>query len=455
MYNLYRQNLRNNMFGGADGQEKLLKFSKKKIFGLPLPMASLIGTDAALVAAAVATGDPYLYAAGAVTAASIMYIYNHILAMRTHDFKEHQQLKKKIMELHPGYIYELGCEDEATEGKIGEKWNTKFGSTLWTDLYKEEPIIVINGHGGLINPKLDLYQKRFIKVPEKTQLISFTRSGSEGFPGTYRVNDKLLDYSELDDDIKNTAMNPNNEKFYFLENDGIKRKSPYIYRAYINEEKRSFGVNCQKLYREDDIVNNISIDFYDHNNAFKGDTGIYIYNSKIPVEEYLSHFRNLKQQYLQYLQSHSSELINADLPTDIHNILFNDQMNGTPHDDWDYSAMLALADAMAMDNIKLLDLLLNTDVEKLSSSSSRFNFKFLPGGLISLLGTTLYNIMSVIQDGTYYINSCKSGDSKTNEEIELARELSRRGDYPPVLASQLADDGRPASSGPSIPVSVI
>ena len=63
--------------------------------------------------------------------------------------------------------------------------------------------------------------------------------------------------------------------------------------------------------------------------------------------------------------------------------------------------------------------------------------------------------MSVIQDGTYYINSCKSGDSKTNEEIELARELSRRGDYPPVLASQLADDGRPASSGPSIPVSVI
>ena len=324
------------------------------------------------------------------------------------------RLLQKMMELHPGYIYATGCEDEATEEKIRQKWNTKFGNTLWTSLYKEEPIIVINGHGGLINPKLQqgvLAKKRFIKVPEKTQLISFTRSGSCMSSGGYRFNNNTID-----EDIKITTMNPHDESLYFLENDGIKRKSPYIYAPYIN--RNSFGVHCQKLYREDDIVNNLNIYFYDHNNAFNGDTGIFIYNSKIPVEEYLSHFRNLKQQYLQSLE-------NDDLPTDIHNISFNEQMKARSKS------------PLAYDNIKLLDLLLNTDVEKLHpvTDSSRFNFKFLFFGE----STTLYNIMSVIQDGTYYINSCKFGNPKTNEEIELARELSRRGDYPPALASQPAD----------------
>ena len=97
------------------------------------------------------------------------------------------------------------------------------------------------------------------------------------------------------EDIKNTASNPNNENFYLLENDGIKRKLPYIYSPILNQvngrftaDRNQVSVSCQKLYREDDIINNIEIDFYDSTGFFaKNGTGIFIYNSKISLDDYL------------------------------------------------------------------------------------------------------------------------------------------------------------------------
>ena len=62
--------------------------------------------------------------------------------------------------------------------------------------------------------------------------------------------------------------------------------------------------------------------------------------------------------------------------------------------------------------------MINAKTEKLPSSQpDRFNFKFG----ITTGDTSIYNIMNIIQNGTYYINSCKNG---TESQVELARQIS-------------------------------
>ena len=370
MIDLYRLNLKYNMFGG-----------------MVIPHQPEI--------------EILLYGILAAEALCTLQKYGTYFYDRYFFQKKADEMKRRIMDSHAGYIHDTGCEDEATEAQIRNKWKDKFGNTLWTSLYKEEPIICIDGHGGLVLEDSDVRKKAglrphnpdetplVIKVPEKTQLISYTRSGTT-LINTNRLPDRAVRPTlrpttqrtrygnSIMEDIKNTASNPNNENFYLLENDGIKRKLPYIYSPILNQvngrftaDRNQVSVSCQKLYREDDIINNIEIDFYDSTGFFaKNGTGIFIYNSKISLDDYLIKLDSIDLK----------KLCNED--------------------------------------IILLRMMINAKTEKLPSSQpDRFNFKFG----ITTGDTSIYNIMNIIQNGTYYINSCKNG---TESQVELARQIS-------------------------------
>ena len=370
MIDLYRLNLKYNMFGG-----------------MVIPHQPEI--------------EILLYGILAAEALCTLQKYGTYFYDRYFFQKKADEMKRRIMDSHAGYIHDTGCEDEENEAQIRNKWKDKFDNTLWTSLYKEELIICIDGHGGLVLEDSDVRKKAglrphnpdetplVIKVPEKTQLISFTRSGTT-LINTNRLPDRAVRPTlrpttqrtrygnSIMEDIKNTASNPNNENFYLLENDGIKRKLPYIYSPILNQvngrftaDRNQVSVSCQKLYREDDIINNIEIDFYDSNGFFaKNGTGIFIYNSKISLDDYLIKLDSIDLK----------KLCNED--------------------------------------IILLRMMINAKTEKLPSSQpDRFNFKFG----ITTGNTSIYNIMNIIQNGTYYINSCKNG---TESQVELARQIS-------------------------------
>ena len=98
------------------------------------------------------------------------------------------------------------------------------------------------------------------KVPELTQLISNERSGNVSYTGTTRFTNGR--HIRFDEDLWKTVMEPKREDLYLFKDDGIRRKPPFYYNTSFGIYTpttygygKTFSVACQKLYREDDIIN--------------------------------------------------------------------------------------------------------------------------------------------------------------------------------------------------------
>lgn len=332
--------------------------------------------------------------------------------------KDAQEYRNRLIKEFPQYISEDGCESKEFRKATLSKWKSNTSLGNWKDLYKNNPIIVIFAHGGLTYGQEDDY---YFNIPSETQLISFERSSNLGYSkNTFRyVPGYIGGYYEysLVSDIINTSMNPNNEHLYFLEDDGITIKPSFLYQPVFHEEKFNEGevsVACQKLYREDDTINNIGFYFNDPNGSFTYSsgtsspdpteksklpfqmTGIYVFNSSKPLEEFQS---ELKKKYEEY-----SEKIKIS-------------------EDLNYNEKLY--------NLTLLIRLLygSHNVKKLSSNNNKFNYKFnLNDG-----NTTLREVMDLFGKGTYYNVSCKSLSLFTPDDVKMVRQISERRERPPKL----------------------
>ena len=79
-----------------------------------------------------------------------------------------------------------------------------------------------------------------------------------------------------------SAGNPNNIKYHYFKDNGIIRNrifKPTMINEY-EDARNNLNPSCQKLYREGDNINDISLSFDDPNDSFKniGGTGIYIFS---------------------------------------------------------------------------------------------------------------------------------------------------------------------------------
>lgn len=344
--------------------------------------------------------------AALATVAGAQYYYNQ------HEKNLREKHRDKL--ISADYISKDGCESKEFQEATLSRWKSKFDNN-WTELYKNKPIIVIAAHG-LLNYYGDVNDDFYFDIPPETQLISFERSSNTSYSrsafrytghGTYGGLYKV----DLVSDIMNTSINPNNENLYFLENDGITRKSPFLYYPYGSEEdfnKGEVSVACQKLYREGDTINNITFDFYDHNGAFTYEsryspdpsekttfssskpfqmTGIYVFNTDKPLANFL--FHDLQKKRDEFKSSDPSKFLNSN------------ELN------------LQYLVGLLIDNRPGIR-------KELPSKNNKFNYKFnLKSGT-----TTLREVMKIFGEGTYYNISCKNllGSS---EDIKLVREISK------------------------------
>lgn len=365
-------------------------------------------------------------------AAAGVYLSNQFIDQLAHQHRKSNFKREddKVKEKLSNFIFDNGCESKETERNVKNKWKLKFGDKPWTELYKDKPIILIFGHG-TINDEV-------FTIPVDSQLISFVRSGGVG-GSARRYHGNVIFGSAFEGNLRkdmfNTAMDPDNEDLYFLEQDGITRNKSFIYQrsnSLERFEKGSIDTSCQKLFREDDLVSNISINFYDWNGAFKyyesspysglrrspdpthnysmlsrfmrlncneNDvklnvsngckyiTGIYIFNSPIPLNQYKENLRKkTSHKYLIDMLLNSSDI--KELPS-----------KGIREID--------------PDNTKF-------GIPKYIGS---YNFKFnLYEGK-----TTLKDIMDTLGEGTYIHDTCKFKSKKERDEgtFKLIREISK------------------------------
>jgi len=200
----------------------------------------------------------------------------------------------KLEAINDKKLFLEGCESYETQTNIRNKWNSNgLTSEIWSELYKKRPIFVIVGHGNICTGYAagDIYSWReggyrrttysagdhgkkvcdvkSFTVPKNTQLISFNRSGTGtgGMGGT-----AILEHA-----IFLSASDPQKPEHYLFDDDGITRNK--ILPVNVGPHTPIIS-NCQKLYRYNDIVNDILINFNDHNGIFRhGDMGIYVFNS--------------------------------------------------------------------------------------------------------------------------------------------------------------------------------
>lgn len=403
---------------------------------------------APMLAAAGITG-PAALGAGALAGglASLGYLYSKSYptegdALSPEDLEYYENMRNKIIRRYPLFLDSEGCENKKIQEATLSRWKSKFDNN-WTDLYKNNPIIVIYAHGSLTYGKEDDY---YFKIPSETQLIAFERSGSIGIAGTSRYPTKDVRWDgklhgvELGSDLINTCMNPNDKNLYLLEDDGITRKQPFLYTPLNTNKKTDAQIittSCQKLYREGDTINNIFYQFKDRYGAFNqrgintpdpseksilpfhihNMAGIYVFNSDISLEKFYS---NLEIKYKEY----SEEIkISEDLN-------YNEKL---------YNLTLLIRLLYGSHNVK-----------KLPSNNDKFNYKFnLNDG-----NTTLREVMNLFGKGTYYNMSCKSlrrndDGSRTrldSPDVELVRNISSSGEPQPDIVQDFSDEVGPSVS---------
>lgn len=202
--------------------------------------------------------------------------------------------KIKDIALQHKYMFYEGCENIQTQKNILLKWENK-NLDNWINIYKNNPIFIILGHGSTIieDVTTNLTKEKkssVVNIPKNTQIISFNRSGM--------VNGAWQDLDNFENNIVwgsfHTACNPYLPNNYLFDDDGTTRKKIFNPRYSTNRE---IITNCQKMLRENDNLNDIHISLNDHNNAFNTlGTGIYIFNYSDDKfnEDFFKENKNLK-----------------------------------------------------------------------------------------------------------------------------------------------------------------
>lgn len=186
-----------------------------------------------------------------------------------------------------GVIFDDDCEPIEVNNRILKNWKDRKLSP-WTDLYKNKPIFIICAHGLIDFNYIENIQKIRTKeipkkLPKNVQVISMTRSGHPvlNYPNLNKMGTNIdVEGGILDACI--SAGNPNNIKYHYFKDNGIIRNrifKPTMINEY-EDARNNLNPSCQKLYREGDNINDISLSFDDPNDSFKniGGTGIYIFS---------------------------------------------------------------------------------------------------------------------------------------------------------------------------------